>query len=408
VNASFRVYVNDLNKNNEKSFQKMIPRISNIFSPYIFSNKNDGPWGKKPSGRKPSSEPDLDEMLRQAQDRMRDMMGGNGGGNRPLGTGPSLNGGLFSVIAMAGIAIWVFQCFYIVQPEEKGVVTRFGKYIETTDAGLHFAIWPIEQVVKPKVTRENILEAGFRTSNATSRFNIQRNSYQQSSGQVVDIPAESLMLTGDENIVDLDFTVRWVISNPKDYLFKVENPDEALRHVSESAMREVIGRYPIDDAITSNKQVIEQEALLLTQSIADAYGLGMRINNIELQQVQPPKQVLDAFRDVQAAKADAEKEQDQATGYANDVVPRARGQAAQIMQEAEAYKSAKISEAQGNAARFLSQLAEYKKAREITKQRLYLEAMEAVLKGSRKVIMSEGAGNGVLPYLPLDGKGRVK
>lgn len=388
----------------------MIPRISNIFSPFVFSNKSDGPWGKKPSPRKSSSsnEPDLDVMLRQAQDRMRDMMGGGNGGKNGDGT-PANIGGLFTIGLMAVVGIWVYQCFYIVQPEEQGVVTRFGKYIETTDAGLHFAFWPIESVQKPKVTRENILEIGFRSSVPTGRFGISRGIQQQlSNDKVIDISQESLMLTGDENIVDLDFTVRWVISNPKDYLFKVENPEAALKHVSESAMREVIGRYPIDDSITGNKQRIETEALSLTQSIVDAYGLGMLINNVELQQVQPPKEVLDAFRDVQAAKADAEKEQDQATGYANDVVPRARGQAAQIMQEAEAYKSAKISEAEGNASRFTSQLNEYKKAKEITKQRLYLETMEEVLKGSRKVVMSDKAGSSVLPYLPLNGKRGVK
>ncbi|MFT7143964.1 MAG: membrane protease subunit HflK [Alphaproteobacteria bacterium] len=393
----------------------MIPRILNIFSPFVLSNKSDGPWGKKPSSRKPASdsgEPNLDDMLRQAQDRMRDMMGGGNGGNtggRPPSGSPASAGGMFTLALIVAAGLWVYQCFYIVQPEEQGVVTRFGKYIETTNEGLHFAFWPMEIVQKPKVTRENILEVGFRSSMPTSRFGMNRSMLQQvSSDKVIDISPESLMLTGDENIVDLDFTVRWVISNPKDFLFKVEDPEGALKHIAESAMREIIGRYPIDDSITSNKQRIESEALALTQSVADFYGLGMLINNVELQQVQPPKEVLDAFRDVQAAKADAEKEQDQATGYANDVVPRARGQASQVMQEAEAYKSAKISEATGNAARFLSQLNEYKKAKAITKQRLYLETMEDVLQGSRKVIMSDKAGSSVLPYLPLNGKGGVK
>ncbi|MEC8066764.1 MAG: FtsH protease activity modulator HflK [Pseudomonadota bacterium] len=389
----------------------MASKLLNIFSP-LYMSKNDGPWGKKPSGRQTKKtnptgqEPDLDDMLRQAQDRMRDMMGGgrNGGGSRPPSGGPEGSmGGLLSIGAILAAGFWVYQCFYIVQPEEQGVVTRFGQYIETNNEGLHFHLWPIEQVVKPKVTRENILEVGFRSSFPTSGFGSGRRSYQDlSNNNVVDIAQESLMLTGDENIVDLDFTVRWVISNPRDYLFKVDDPVEALKNVAESAVREVIGRYPIDDAITSNKLKIEQEALQLTQKIADEYGLGMRINNVELQQVQPPKQVLDAFRDVQAAKADAEKEQDLATGYANDVVPRARGQAAQVMQEAEAYKQSKIAEATGNAARFESQLAEYVKAPAITRKRLYLENMEEVLKGSRKVIMTDKNSGGILPYLPLN------
>lgn len=399
----------------------MASKLLNILSPNYMAG-GDGPWGKKP-GRKPSSkrstggnggsnqEPDLDDMLRQAQDRMRDMMGGGRGGRggKPPTGGDGSIGGMLGIGAVIAAGFWVYQCFYIVQPEEQGVVTRFGEYVQTTNEGLHFHLWPVERVVKPKVTRENILEVGFRSSFPTGNFSMGRRSYQQlSNDNVVDIQQESLMLTGDENIVDLDFTVRWVISNPKDYLFKVEGPVEALKNVSESAMREVIGRYPIDDAITSNKLKIEQEALVLTQKIADEYGLGMRINNVEMQQVQPPKQVMDAFRDVQAAKADAEKEQDQAVGYANDVVPRARGQAAQVMQEAEAYKQSKIAEATGNAARFISQLNEYKKAPDITRKRLYLENMEEILKGSRKVIMTDKNSGGILPYLPLNQQGRVK
>ncbi|MAI08460.1 MAG: FtsH protease activity modulator HflK [Magnetococcales bacterium] len=392
----------------------MASKLLNIFSNQYMSGE--GPWGKKPSGRKPSSkrttgggnnqEPDLDDMLRQAQDRMRDMMGG--GRPKPPNGGDGSVGGIIGLGAIIAAGFWVYQCFYIVQPEEQGVVTRFGEYVQTTNEGLHFHLWPVERVVKPKVTRENILEVGFASSFPTSSFGMTRSYRQLSNDNVVDIPEESLMLTGDENIVDLDFTVRWVISNPKDYLFKVASPVEALKSVAESSMREVIGRYPIDDAITSNKLKIEQEALQLTQSIADQYGLGIRVNNIEMQQVQPPKQVLDAFRDVQAAKADAEKEQDNATGYANDVVPRARGQAAQIMQEAEAYKQSKIAEATGNAARFISQLNEYKKAPAITRERLYLENMEDVLKGSRKVIMTDKNSGSILPYLPLNAQKGAK
>lgn len=401
----------------------MTSRFLSLFTP-IQMSKNEGPWGKKPgskpspskrptAGNSNSEQPDLDDMLRQAQDRMRDMMGGGrgrggNGGQSPSGSNGSI-GGMLGLGAILAAGFWVYQCFYIVQPEEQGVVTRFGEYVETTNEGLHFHLWPIERVVKPKVTRENILEVGFRSSFPTGNFGLGARSYQQlSNDNVVDIPQESLMLTGDENIVDLDFTVRWVISNPKDYLFKVLNPVEALKNISESAMREVIGSYPIDDAITSNKLKIEQEALLLTQKVADEYGLGMRINNVEMQQVQPPKQVMDAFRDVQAAKADAEKEQDQAIGYANDVVPRARGQASQVMQGSEAYKESKIAEATGNASRFISQLNEYKKAPAITRERLYLETMEVVLKNSRKVIMTDKNSGSILPYLPLNQQGRVK
>lgn len=394
----------------------MISILNTLRLPMV-AKGNGGPWGpKKPTQKEKESQnpqADLDDMLRQAQDRMRDMMG-SGGGNGPRrpsggsGDTPGL-GGVTGLIVIGALALWVYQSLYIVQPDEKGVVTRFGEYVETTDEGLRFHFWPLEQVVKPKVTRENIIEVGFRSSQAleslSGRF-VRRREF--ANNQVMDVGAESLMLTGDENIVDLDFTVRWKIDDPKDFLFNVGEPVETLKHVSESAMREVVGRYPIDAAITEDKDKIQREAAALIQEVAYGYGLGIQINGVELQQVQPPKEVLDAFRDVQAAKADAEKVKNQATGYANDIVPRARGEVAKVMQQAEAYKAAKIAEATGNAERFESQLAEYRKAKDITKQRLYLETMERVLQGNQKVILSKDAGNGVLPYLPLNKEGRVR
>lgn len=397
----------------------MMNILNTLRLPVLMAKGNGGPWGPKkptPKGKSPQeNQADLDDMLRQAQDRMRDMMGsgngGNGGGTRRTSGGPNdpqSMGGVIGLAVIGALALWLYQSFYIVQPDEKGVVTRFGEYVETTDEGLRFHFWPIEQVVKPKVTRENIVEIGFRSSQAlesmSNRFVRRRNA----SNQMMDVSAESLMLTGDENIVDLDFTVRWKIDDPKDFLFNVAAPVEALKHISESAMREVVGLYPIDAAITEDKDKIQREATKLIQEVAYGYGLGIQINGVELQQVQPPKEVLDAFRDVQAAKADAEKVKNQATGYANDIVPRARGEVAKIMQEAEAYKASKIAEATGNAERFTSQLTEYRKAKAITKQRLYLETMERVLSTNKKVILSRDAGNGVLPYLPLTRDGRVK
>ena len=377
----------------------------------VFSSK--GPWGDR-SGRptKPrqtSNNPqaDLDDMLRQAQDRVRDMMGSGGGAPRGGdGGGVQLPLGL---IGIGVLAVWLFQCFYVVQPDEQGVVTRFGEYVETTDEGLHFRLWPIENVVKPKVTRENIVEVGFKGSQTVRGFVGNRLVERQlDNSRVIDVPQESLMLTGDENIVDLDFTVRWRIADPKEYLFNVSDPDSALKRIAESAMREVVGRYPIDAAITTDKETIQDEATTLIQQISDSYGMGMSISGVELQQVQPPQEVMDAFRDVQAAKADAEKVKNQATGYANDIVPRARGEAAQILQDAEAYKASKIAGAEGDANRFNSQVREYWKAKAITKKRLYLETMEEVLKDNQKVILSKEAGAGVLPYLPLNKQGGVK
>ena len=388
---------------------------------------NGGPWGPKdtrdapraPSKKNPQNAGngnDLDDMLRQAQDRMRDMMGSGGNKNRrPASGGNGGNGGdigtqgIITLAILGGLAIWVYQSFYIVQPDEQGVVTRFGKYVETTNEGLHFHLWPVEQVVKPQVTRENIIEIGFRSSQSSSalsnRFAARASS---NNSRIADVPAESLMLTGDENIVDLDFTVRWKIENPEKFLFNVAQPEDTLKHIAESAMREIVGRYPIDAAITEDKDTIQRDATALIQKIAEGYGLGVQINGVELQQVLPPKEVLDAFRDVQAAKADAEKVKNQATGYANDIVPRARGEVSQIMQDAEGYKASKVAEATGNAERFASQLTEYRKAKEITKQRLYIETMEEVLKGNKKVILSKDAGQSVLPYLPLNKNGSVK
>jgi len=254
----------------------------------------------------------------------------------------------------------------------------------------------------PQVTRENIVEVGFRAAdNATPGLgSVLRNNGQRS---LVDIPQESLMLTGDENIVDLTFTVRWRIGDARAYLFNISNPDETIKSVAESAMREVIGGRPIDDALTESKQQIQQEAKDLIQQILDSYQAGVLVNQVELQQVNPPKAVIDAFRDVQAARADAEREQNQATGYANDILPRARGEAAQIQQDAEGYKAARVSEAEGSAARFISQQAAYAKAKDVTSKRLYLETMEKVMKDARKVIMSNGSkGESILPYFNVN------
>ena len=378
-------------------------KILTFFNAEFKDNKS--PWGtRKPSGnggtrrRAPEAEQaDIEDVIRAAQDRMRGMMGSGGGGSSSGG----FNGGIATLAISVLFVVWVSQSVYKVDTDEEGVVTRFGKYIETTGEGLHFMLWPIENVVKPKVTRENIVEVGFRGSRSVRSSLGSRSRRELSNDQIINIPQESLMLTGDENIVDLNFTVRWKIADSKDYLFNVANPDDAIKHVAESAMREVIGRYPIDDAITYNKLVIQQETSTLIQEIMDLYRMGVQINGVELQQVTPPREVMDAFRDVQAAKADAEKIQDQAVGYANDIVPRARGQAAQIMQEAEAYKASKVAEATGAAQRFESQLIEYRKAKDVTTKRLYLETMQRVMQNTKKVVVGTEAGKGILPYLPL-------
>ena len=375
-----------------------------------------GPWGSgnggNGNGRRPNQQsqnkpqPDLDDMLRSAQDHFRRHMGGgkgNGGNGRGGNTGGSQGspfGGLGFILILVGI-LWLASGFYIVDQSEEGVVLRFGKYTQTTTPGLNYHLpWPFESVLKPQVERENRVEIGFRDStmvNGVNRFPRTRGGDMARNI----LENESLMLTGDENIVDLNFTVRWKIGNAEDFLFNVSNPEATIKDVSESAMREIIGKRPIDDALTANKAQIELAARDLIQSILDEYGTGVQVNAVELQQVNPPKQVIDAFKDVQAARADAEKAQNEAIGYANDILPKARGQAAQMIQEAEAYKESRVLDAKGQADRFTKQLTEYNKAKDITRQRMYLETMEQVLGKANVVVMGSKSNQNVLPYLPL-------
>lgn len=375
-----------------------------------------GPWGSgnggNGNGRRPNQQsqnkpqPDLDDMLRSAQDHFRRHMGGgkgNGGNGRGGNTGGSQGspfGGLGFILILVGI-LWLASGFYIVDQSEEGVVLRFGKYTQTTTPGLNYHLpWPFESVLKPQVERENRVEIGFRDStmvNGVNRFPRTRGGDMARNI----LENESLMLTGDENIVDLNFTVRWKIGNAEDFLFNVSKPEATIKDVSESAMREIIGKRPIDDALTANKAQIELAARDLIQSILDEYGAGVQVNAVELQQVNPPKQVIDAFKDVQAARADAEKAQNEAIGYANDILPKARGQAAQMIQEAEAYKESRVLDAKGQADRFTKQLTEYNKAKDITRQRMYLETMEQVLGKANVVVMGSKSNQNVLPYLPL-------
>ena len=372
----------------------------------IMMSKRENPWGDSPKGgsKRPSGGgyrpggPDIDDVLREAQNRMKNMMGGRGGPGEP-------NSGKVFGLVLAGLGfVWLASGIYIIQPDENGVVLRFGEYVKTvTEPGPNYHLpYPIETVIKPKVTTENIVEVGFRRKVYSGQAFGQRTLHTLKDGQEIDVPPESLMLTGDENIVDLNFTVRWRIGIPENYLFKVSDPDSALKNIAESAMREVIGKHPIDAALTESRAMIQEEVRELIQSVADSYEMGVLISGIELQQVNPPKSVIEAFRDVQAARADKERTQTEAIGYANDILPRARGEAAQILQEAEGYKSARVSEAEGDAARFNAQLKEYRGAKEVTKERLYLETMQDVMKDTQKVVITGGASGNVLPYLPLD------
>jgi len=337
---------------------------------------NGGPWGQRPSGPG-GQQPDLEEILRRSQDRLRQAMpGGHMGG--PIGI-------LIAVVLICVIGFFGFTVR--VNPDELGIVLRFGKYVRQLPPGLNFRLpYPIEQVELPKVTRINRIEIGMRGS-------------PDSTSSARDVPEESLMLTGDENIVDIDFVVFWQISNAPDYLFNIQNPEGTVKDVAESAMREIVGQSNIEPILTAARAKTEASVQQLIQRILDGYGAGIRINQVQLQKVDPPAQVIDAFRDVQAARADQERLQNEAQTYANRVVPEARGEAQRILQDAQGYRDQVIAEAKGEADRFDKVLKEYKKAPDVTRKRMFIETMEEVLSKTDKIILDDKGG--VVTYLPL-------
>ena len=349
-----------------------------------WSNQGGGPWGsgggsKGPwgSGQPPSgpTPPDLEEFLRRSQDKLRTVL---------MLPGGSLDAKGLSLILLAAIAIWGFSGFFRVDPDELGVVLRFGKYVREVQPGLNYHLpYPIETALTPKALRVNKIDIGMRVAADLRRGTTIRR-----------VPEESLMLTGDENIVDVDFSVLWKIkpNGGGDYLFNIQQPEGTVKAVAESAMREVVGRSNIQPILTGARQNIETGVQDLMQSVLDKYGAGIQITQVQLQKVDPPSQVIDAFRDVQAARADLERSQNEAQTYANKVVPEARGRAAQITQNAEAYREQTVAEAKGATSRFLQVYDEYKKAPDVTRQRMYLETMERLFGGTDKIIMDSGGG----------------
>ena len=343
-----------------------------------------GPWGSGPQPGSGPTPPDLEEILRRSQDRLRRVLPGGSMGNKG-----------FALIALAAVTLWGLSGFFRVEPDELGVVLRFGKEVREVQPGLNYHLpYPIETALTPKALRVNKIDIGMRLVDDVRRGGTMTR----------DVPEESLMLTGDENIVDVDFAVLWKVkpTGVGDFLFNIQNPEGTVKAVAESAMREVIGRSDIEPILTGARQTIETAVHGLLQRTLDQYGAGIEVQQIQLQKVDPPAQVIDAFRDVQAARADLERSVNEAQTYANTVVPEAKGRAAQIHQAAEAYRSQTVAEATGQAARFSKIYDEYKKAPDVTRERMYLETMERVLGGSDKVIVDQGAGGtGVVPYLPL-------
>jgi membrane protease subunit HflK len=351
-----------------------------------WSNQTGGPWGSGPRGpwgSGPQSQgpkpPDLEEFLRRSQDRLRGLMPGNLGGRG------------FALIAIAAVVLWGFSGFFRVEPDELGVVLRFGKFVREASPGLNYHLpYPIETALTPQALRVNKIDIG---------FDMRRGSTMR------DVPEESLMLTGDENIVDVQFSVLWKVKPGRvgDFLFNVQAPEGTVKAVGESAMREVIGRSNIQAILTGARQATETAVQELMQKTLDDYGAGVLVQQVQLQKVDPPTQVIDAFRDVQAARSDLERAQNEAQTYANRVVPEARGRAAKILQDAEAYREQTVAEAKGQASRFSQVYEQYKKAPSVTRQRIYLETMERVLGGTDKTIIDTGGqpSPGVVPYLPL-------
>ena len=343
-----------------------------------------GPWGSGPQSPGPTP-PDLEEILRRGQDRLRRVLpGGNLGGRG------------FALIVLGVLVLWGFSGFFRVEPDELGVVLRFGKQVREVQPGLNYHLpYPIEKVLTPKALRINKIDIGMRIV----------DDLRRGGTTTRDVPEESLMLTGDENIVDVDFSVLWKVkpTGVGDYLFNIQNPEGTVKAVAESAMREVVGRSDIQPILTGARQTIENAVQELMQRTLDHYGAGILIQQVQLQKVDPPSQVIDAFRDVQAARADLERAINEAQTYANRVVPEARGRVAQITQAAEAYKQQTVAEATGQTARFLKIFEQYKKAPDVTRERMYLETMERILGGTDKIILdSGGGGSSVVPYLPLN------
>jgi membrane protease subunit HflK len=343
-----------------------------------------GPWGQGPSG---GQSPDLEELLKRSQDRLKQAMPGGG-----------MSGGFLALIILVGMAVVAFYSFTVsIRQDEQGIVLRFGEYSRQLAPGLNFRWpYPVETVYQPQVTRVNRVEIGMRATATTSMFS--------GGNEVVrDMPEESLMLTGDENIVDVDFIVLWDIKDAAAYLFNIQNPQSTVKDVAESAMREIVGQNDIQPILTSNRGETENSVKGLMQKTLDSYNAGIRISQVQLQKVDPPSQVIDSFRDVQAARADQERLQNEAQAYANRIVPEARGQKQGILQAAEGYREQTVAEAKGRTDRFLKVYEEYAKAPDVTRKRMFLETMERVMGNTDKIIIDDKAqSSGVVPYLPLN------
>jgi len=349
--------------------------------PWKENNNGKDPWGdsnQRPSNnsKKKNYNFSIDNLLNNFFSKIKKIFFNGGPGNKKS---------IISAVLIL-LIIWIISGFYKVNANEQGVILRFGEWVRTTQPGLHYHLpYPIETAKTPKVTKINKTEIGFVTFRDSKRLLLE----------------ESLMLTGDENIVDINFSVFWLIKDAGKFLFNVRNPERSVKAVSESVMREVIANSLISSALAEGRKDIEMKSIKAIQLVLDKYGSGVQITQLQLQKVDPPDQVIDSFRDVQRARADKEKAINEAIAYRNDIIPKARGNAAKIVQESEAYKKEVIARSEGDANRFNSILKSYKTNEDVTKNRIYLETLEEVFQNANKVIIDTKQGSGVIPYLPL-------
>ena len=350
------------------------------------SGGSGSPWGRGTGGQGGGqTPPDIDEVIRRGQAKLKGLLPkGFGGWKARL------------LIALVLLGIWAANGFYRVQPNQEGVPVLLGRFVgTTTNPGLHWN-WPapIGKVYTPDVTAENRIEIGLRTSGESSRR----------GASVRDMPEESQMITGDENIVDIDFVVFWRISDAPNYLFNIRNPDETVKMAAESVMRAIIGQTPIQEALTSRREDIEARTLSSLQKLMSEYQAGIQVRQVQLLAVLPPKNVIDAFDEVSRARQDMDRLKNEAEAFRNDIVPRARGEAQQLLQGAEAYRQEVVNRAQGDANRFNSVYQAYRQSKDVTTTRIYLETLETIFSNVNKVIIDSEvgkAGGGVVPYLPL-------
>jgi len=336
------------------------------------------PWGQR---RKPGAgSPDLDRIVRNIQQKLSGLFGGMGGGQA--------SGFGIGLVVVVALVIWLLSGFYIVNQGERGVVLRFGKKTDITEAGLRWHMpYPIEKVEKVNVDKVSTIEIGYRSNPRT--------------GSKSKVPKEALMLTQDENIIDIEFAVQYKIKNAADYLFDVRDPETTIVQATESAVREVVGRSTLDFALTEGRDQVARSAREVLQQILDKYKTGVQIVTVETQKAQPPDEVKPAFDDAVKAREDEQRLKNEAEAYANDVIPRARGAAARVLQEADGYKASVIAHADGDARRFSQVASAYAKAPAVTRERLYIDTMQQVLSNTTKIFVDQKAGNNLI-YLPLD------